>query len=392
MFEKAIVTLHRNCPVCKSKEGNLLYKQQFFTLNNSILDNEQKIIECIICGFIFSDSKSTKTDYNNYYKSLGKYPLKTRFSNKELEHAKTQVNFIEKNFAKDIDILEIGGGSGCLMYQLYQAGYRKLHGVSPNYSENQASEFFETKFGHFGNIPYKDKKNFDLVILSHVMEHVYDFDEMLHDLKSLIKEGGFLYNETPDASRYHQLIAAPFQDFNLEHINHFTPESIKNFLEHYGFEKSSIIQSELEIGSGKFMPILTALFEQTQKALIKVDNSSEIKKYIEKSSLVMETIKSNLHESLKFENKLIVWGVGQLFFKLMANGAIERDKIFAITDSKFAKAETDKKTNLELLPTEFIENFSYPIVVTSTIAEKAIERALQAKNIRNKIINLETHE
>ena len=44
-----------------------------------------------------------------------------------------------------------------------------------------------------------------------------------------------LYAEVPDATRYLEFLFSPFQDFNTEHINHFSRESLTNLLVACGF-------------------------------------------------------------------------------------------------------------------------------------------------------------
>ena len=41
-------------------------------------------------------------------------------------------------------------------------------------------------------------------------------------LTPLLKTDGLLYVEVPDAVAYTEYLYAPFQDFNTEHINHFS--------------------------------------------------------------------------------------------------------------------------------------------------------------------------
>ena len=60
------------------------------------------------------------------------------------------------------------------------------------------------------------------MVLSHVLEHVQDLRPSIAAVARLTAEGGCVYLETPDAARYAECLVAPFQDFNTEHINHFS--------------------------------------------------------------------------------------------------------------------------------------------------------------------------
>jgi len=64
---------------------------------------------------------------------------------------------------------------------------------------------------------------YDLIIASHVMEHLVDFD-LLHRLRDSLTESGILYVEVPDSLHYedHQRLEFRYY-FDRLHVNHFTP-------------------------------------------------------------------------------------------------------------------------------------------------------------------------
>ena len=54
-----------------------------------------------------------------------------------------------------------------------------------------------------------------------------------------------LYVEVPDASRYADFAWSPFQDFNSEHINHFSLISLDNLLRQCGFRPLRLAAKEI---------------------------------------------------------------------------------------------------------------------------------------------------
>lgn len=72
--------------------------------------------------------------------------------------------------------------------------------------------------------------NYDLVTFVHVLEHVLDVNECVKRLCEVTHKS--LYIEVPDSTRY--LTYPPFQDFNLEHINHFTLGTLIRLFERNG--------------------------------------------------------------------------------------------------------------------------------------------------------------
>ena len=63
---------------------------------------------------------------------------------------------------------------------------------------------------------------YDFLILTGVLEHIRDLPEAVEKLLALLREGGRVYVEVPDASRYDSGLDAPFQEFSVEHINFFS--------------------------------------------------------------------------------------------------------------------------------------------------------------------------
>jgi len=53
------------------------------------------------------------------------------------------------------------------------------------------------------NLPYKPRKNYDLVINSQVLEHIYDVKQGLQTLANLTSVGGFLWIGCPASNRSH---------------------------------------------------------------------------------------------------------------------------------------------------------------------------------------------
>src|SRR5262249_20634590 len=87
--------------------------------------------------------------------------------------------------------------------------------------------------------PPPELGHFDGVLLSHVLEHVQELREAAEAIRGLTRDGGLVYVEVPDATRYGDHVAAPFQDFNTEHINHFSLQSLTNLMTSAGFVRAS---------------------------------------------------------------------------------------------------------------------------------------------------------
>ena len=83
-----------------------------------------------------------------------------------------------------------------------------------------------------------EDKQFDVITMWHVLEHVYDTEFQLKEIKRLLKEDGLIVIAVPnsdslDAQIYKQYWAA----YDVpRHIYHFTQKSVNDLVRKYDFE------------------------------------------------------------------------------------------------------------------------------------------------------------
>jgi hypothetical protein len=86
----------------------------------------------------------------------------------------------------------------------------------------------------------------DVLIVRHILEHVYNLQEFLASLKELVAENGYLVFEVPDCVR--SLEQCDYSTIWEEHIYYFTPVSLKYVLAACGLElvRFDIVQYPFE--------------------------------------------------------------------------------------------------------------------------------------------------
>jgi SAM-dependent methyltransferase len=120
---------------------------------------------------------------------------------------------------------------------LYKKAGWKTFGVEPSQSSQIAtkkghtvlkSSFEETHFG---------ASTFDLIIANHVLEHVVDPILFLKKAHKLLKNGGILFIDVPNAGSFSQSILKDKWPYFLpdEHLSHFTKETLIFTLSKAGF-------------------------------------------------------------------------------------------------------------------------------------------------------------
>lgn len=150
-----------------------------------------------------------------------------------------------------IKVLEVGAGDGSILQHLdAKSSFPEMHALE--ISQSGADQIIARNLKNLKSvnvfdgyhIPFADDE-FDLVILSHVLEHV-EFERML--LREIKRVSKHLVIEVPCDYRYG--VDKRMKHFlNYGHINMYTPSSLRFLLQSEGFElladKISMIEPRL---------------------------------------------------------------------------------------------------------------------------------------------------
>jgi 2-polyprenyl-3-methyl-5-hydroxy-6-metoxy-1,4-benzoquinol methylase len=239
-----------NCPLCESNKTYCYNKD---------------IYKCLSCDNFHRVDVSTNI-YNNY---TNKLPMPTYFDSK----VKTdfQVNFLlnHLDLTKVNSILEIGSGSGELIKKLQKnCSEIRITIIEPGraFVEELKTIPNVTVINTFLEECEINQK-FDLIILSHVLEHFKTPKLILDNLyKNNLSQNGFLYIDIPNSNyelrnEYASIIAP------IIHISFFSPSGIINILKSVGFNNGSI--------QGKLYSSLPVSYINNQNRLVDIKRKSK---------------------------------------------------------------------------------------------------------------------
>jgi SAM-dependent methyltransferase len=384
----------RACPICQSQSSRLLHHQKFVLAPGHPLPDAYDVVLCPNCDFAFANTSTLQSDYDLYYGQLSKYDDAalstgggaTVFDAERLRE--TARDIAAKLNSSAASILDIGCATGGLLHEIRQLGFENVRGLDPSpQSRLYAREHFDIAVEIGGIFQHPEIGEFDCVILSHVLEHVRDLREAINTVRVLVKPNGLLYIEVPDATRYQECLIAPFQDFNVEHINHFSPKSLNALAASSGFAPIEIRRKTIESAPGVPYPALFGFWKKTGEVAVSnafVDElESSLQIYIAQSQKMLDAMNSRLREALWDESvasrPAIVWGVGQLTLKLLAETCLgEADVLYFVEGNSVHWGKQLRSTPI-VSPQQLNELFESkpqlrdaPIVVGSTIHQGAI--------------------
>jgi 2-polyprenyl-3-methyl-5-hydroxy-6-metoxy-1,4-benzoquinol methylase len=115
------------------------------------------------------------------------------------------------------------------------------------------------------DLPFPDE-SFDVVTAWHVIEHVADVSETLREWRRVLRPGGILAMETPDASsRVVRRRGTEYRRFWApEHTYTFTPDTLAEFVDRAGLERLSLPT----FGRLSDLPLWTACYAVSRETLL----------------------------------------------------------------------------------------------------------------------------
>jgi SAM-dependent methyltransferase len=243
-----------NCPLCKSNElatYAMKYSAGFPHLSRTI---------CKKCNLVFANPMATKQELNHFYAN---YYEKGNFEALEYKNKTTQLfNDIDNSskdqliqfdpnvsqYAQQGTFLDIGFGLGFQLYLANKCGANEIHGTE---LDADAIQFVQQ---HLGNAQLfhgelfaasYPENYFDTINLCHVIEHVIDPVDYMHEVYRITKKGGVLILSTPNI---HALPYKIFRTLNffsgkvplivdgLEHTVIFNKNNLRLLAEQVGFK------------------------------------------------------------------------------------------------------------------------------------------------------------
>jgi len=390
---KNIKALLRICPVCVSKEGEILHTQKFILPENSPLPSEYDIVACVKCGFTYADTAVGQSGYDNYYTLCSKYEDKEistggGYNSYDLQRMEETANdiasFCENRQAK---IIDIGCANGGLLKALKAKGYNNLTGLDPSKKcmEDVLNAGVDCKQGSIFEVNKKFLgQKFDFIILSHVAEHIYDLTSAFQACYQLLEKNGRLYVEVPNAAFYHDFYVVPYYYFDSEHINHFDENSLSNLGLSNKFSKTDARHKSIFVSDGQQYPALFVIFEKASNTQSNYTYSREAKesicKYIALS--VANSKNEQLKEIVNSQEEIYVFGAGNFTLRLLATTDLNRCNIKAFIDNDSNK-QGHILENKPIVSPEVLLDFNGTLIICSALFADDI--AKQAKSINSKL-------
>jgi hypothetical protein len=233
--------------------------------------------------------------------------------------------------------------------------------------------------------------SYERVILSHVLEHIYDLRGAIRSVHARMPDDGLVYIELPDACRYMETVFSPFQEFNTEHINHFSALACHNLMKLEGFHLEDQGGRLIECAPGKSYPIIYSCWSKDhcfeRDGGLEKDDELKLKMhaYIVESQKIMKAVSNRFEDIMKRHSKIILWGTGQFLMKLLASSSINYDQIVAFVDGNPINHGKYINKFRIISPKDIIQS-DEPILIVTRLHHQEIAETIRRMGISNEVL------
>lgn len=276
--------MERECQICSSNRSSIIYEEKFREIVGVNRSNYMHTIRiCEKCGFVFVSPTIAENELSDYYAYMSLYDMSIyQFTDhnslsqriNRYQRIFTFINdYIKKSLPELSHVLDIGCSTGYLLSLFKTNGY-KVMGIDPSSKckEIALQEYgINVRTGTLDTIQIQNEK-YDIIILSHVLEHIVDLSYFILKLKSILSPKGIIYIEVPDV----QNINLPFGYFSFEHVNYFSKSSLKNLMAKNGLNPEAFGKSCNKNEGENFPFAIYGIFKDNAESKLLINNDYKL--------------------------------------------------------------------------------------------------------------------
>lgn len=364
----------RNCPVCKSTERQNVFSQNFENVLG-IESNEfhQNSYACKKCGMIYVSPYLSDSEIERYYAYMSNYEYSANqydFLDIDKNKAERQFQYIDQ-YAKENSlksVFDIGASVGFTLNLFKKNGY-EVSGLEPSSKcrEVAKSNFEIDLIGGFIHKEFELDQKFDVIILSHVIEHLLHPREVVSVIRNLMSDDGILFVEQPDIDLFDE---RDLYQFSFEHVNYFNIGSLENLMGQVGM---TLLDQKVFENSPEIAPKYPTLGTLWTKGEVVSDvtnnlhtNQKVIKNYLDLVTGFRVDVAEKIDHIKSKHKNISIWGAGTLTSQIFSQTSLNNEDVEYIFDNDPKKGGNEMNGIKILHPSNVkIEDITDAIIIGS---------------------------
>jgi SAM-dependent methyltransferase len=197
---------------------------------------------CRSCGVVRTTPRLTDDSlaafYDNEYRPLYDGTIEAQDGFLRLQRARgvNISHYVRGLLPASGRVVDLGCGAGWTLLPFREAGHR-VAGCDLRSTYLEAGRALGLDLRHGDHTTLIDKAPFDLVILSHVFEHITDPWKLMADIKPMLAPDGLVYIEVPGLQAIPSAYGDPLRYFQNAHLWNFDLESLTAVMAGYGYRR-----------------------------------------------------------------------------------------------------------------------------------------------------------
>lgn len=241
------------CPICEAEanENNIV------DIVENIWENNKNVYECSNCKLYFIDEPSQSEIeflYNSDFYARNNNII-YKFIDAKIKYARAlnRFNYIKKFIKKtdNLNVLEIGASDGLLLSIFKKENFNVFGYELNENARNDALKKYDIKMkDDFLKDKNIDKNKYNIVIMSHILEHFTNPKYILNSVHNFIGGGvnDILFIEIPYTPNYKIVLKDDMKIFfETEHTVHFNEKNISLLMKECNFKILDICYNEYNI-------------------------------------------------------------------------------------------------------------------------------------------------
>ena len=366
------------CRVCNSKNVVDLELQKKFYLAN--LDKELSLgySICENCRFIFQ-SEYVGDEFLNFYYERSPMLRRKKPTIFEIDQNFRQAEFVARNIdIKNKNVLEIGAHAGAFLCHL-QKEYK-----CNCFFEDLSEEARKVLLSQKGLKDFRLNKStkIDLIVLRHVLEHIFDLNSFLNYLKNIISKSGHIYIEVPDWSHYDQYT----DPLIFEHLSQFNSYNLTYLFNKNGFDIEALEKSifpDDPATPNRVLRVIAKLSSRTNK----IDQKNIFKKFAKKQ---FDGWVNELNKIIeKDKNKTIaLYPASHLTFEALLNSNLKNSNLIGMYDLDQKKHNQIFLNTKVFEPSKLKEDNPEIIFIFTLAYEPEIRKSFEEMGLNSEVISI----
>lgn len=358
-----------NCPICSKGSEESFFQITF--REKTHIPTSIELCYCKNCDFSFTVPRN-QAAYNSYYKANSNdrtHRLDVYSNIKQLNRIK---RFVENSNVKSI--LDYGCGGGGLVSEL-----------SKIFLDVECTGFdinadFPSHLPNLNFVTSLPSEQFDLVIASHVIEHIADMD-IIRRIFHSVKIGGYIYIEVPDPLRYVDFDKPQFMYYiDRIHINHFSQKAILE-LTPKGFDVTEAGIYEIPYNLGDVYPCSYIILKRNRAH----ENIRDAM-----VSYIQNEINNSKNRSKFLKNrKFYIYGYGDNYFRNLMDGGILfnlEDNIIGFIDKDADNLNENKREDRNFIHPDRMDKINGSLIVCTVTQFESLSQFFSEKYPLSEVI------